>query len=929
MSLFGNYQSQNVSLFGNYQSKNATSLFGNYQSQNDFLENKESNNEIQIEAYVNESYAETYIKQIYFNTYSNPVELSVEMPNKKGVQFVDFEVEIKDKKVKSKLITKEKAEEKYSDAIAAGNTGIYSEYNKVLDKYIVHLGNIEPNTKVHFKSHFLQSLISNDLNYLYRLMDQFPFPKFSNNYFQCSNYIYKIKVIFQTSSPITILEQKIEGDSPTIRNRFNEDKTRFEIELLLKEKNNSSYYISSNKKNSLLSFEFQIKDFKKPKLYKQYDPKNNETTYLLSYFKTIYDDEENFNNNEITKSFPGLYYFLIDQSGSMTGRPIQIVIHTLKIFMQSLSKGSYYQLIGFGSNFKAYSEKPLLYNKENVKKTINEIEQLKGDMGGTYLYQPLEYIYNNCKTNENLHLPQHIFILTDGETMDKEQVLNIIEKNNSKYQVYANGIGNDFDYDFIRTAGECGFGASKFINDIENLSAVINEQLRKCMRSYYDKVKFQVEKNNNNEIIYDFYRNEFILENQLVNYSFIMKGKTSGNIEIKNKYTHDGKDLNEIFKFNENNILNLKDGDILAKITIHSLIQKGEGEDFSNEEKIKKIAKKYQVLCQYTSLYAEVENSQENKEANLQIININNNDINNSSLFSNNYHGGGLFGNSNVNYNNNNNNNNASLFGNNNNKMNPSPTSLFNNKNMHETGHFGNNNSKYILRQHTSSLFGNINNNSMNPNSSSLFGNNNNNDLSPRTSSLFADNSKIERNIFNQVNSNQKGNSLFEINNNNEDKINTGQSLFGNCNNKNEENNSVTKELFGNNNINKDNRLFRNNEIICFSEFEMFDDLDENIDDNHTDILENIIMSLDIIEGCWEENEFTNSILNMKSNIYNQVKNIVGNNKIAVTFVILFYILNDKKEKIFEYSNIIAKAKAFLSNNSYSYEFIISKLNLA
>jgi hypothetical protein len=99
----------------------------------------------------------------------------------------------------------------------------------------------------------------------------------------------------------------------------------------------------------LLSFEFQIEEYKRPKLYKQFDPKNNETTFLLSYFKTILDPENvNYNQNDIIKSFPGLYYFIIDQSGSMSGRPINLVIQILKVFMQSLSKGSYYQLIGFG-----------------------------------------------------------------------------------------------------------------------------------------------------------------------------------------------------------------------------------------------------------------------------------------------------------------------------------------------------------------------------------------------------------------------------------------------------------------------------------------------------------------------------------------------------------------------------------------------------
>jgi len=512
-------------------------------------------------------------------------------------------------------------------------------------------------------------------------MDHFPYPSYDS--YQKTINSYKIKINFQTSSPITILEQKINADNPTIRHRFNKDKTKYEIELFFKKtiKQQNIYNYEYNQNDfPLISFEFQIEDFEKPKLYKQYDPKNEETTYLLSYFKTNY---ENDNNNDINRCYPGLYYFIIDQSGSMAGKPIKIVIQTLKVFMQSLSKGSYYQLIGFGSQYKAYSNQPLPYTKENVSKTINEIEKLKGDMGGTELNRPLEYVYN-CTNNKNLNLPQHIFILTDGYTENKQKALNLIEINNSRYQIYAYGIGNDFDKDFIRTAGECGFGSYKFIENIENLSIIINEQLKKCMRSYYDKVKFNVEKKDNNELIYEFYRNEFILENQLVNYSFVMKGKTNGNIDIKNSYNQDEKEFNEIFKFEENKIFNLKDGDILAKITLHSLIQKGEGEQFSKDEIIKKIAKKYQILCQFTSLYAEVENTQNIQEGNLKIVN-NYNNLKQSNVKK---QISGLFGN---NYN-----KTQTLFGNNNNqnqglfRYTNSSSSLFGNNKNNGDGLFGN-----------------------------------------------------------------------------------------------------------------------------------------------------------------------------------------------------------------------------------------------
>jgi hypothetical protein len=59
------------------------------------------------------------------------------------------------------------------------------------------------------------------------------------------------------------------------------------------------------------------------------------------------------NKNNI--SYPSCYIFLLDQSGSMIGNPIQILKKTIILFIKSLPFGSYFQIIGFGTNFIKYN----------------------------------------------------------------------------------------------------------------------------------------------------------------------------------------------------------------------------------------------------------------------------------------------------------------------------------------------------------------------------------------------------------------------------------------------------------------------------------------------------------------------------------------------------------------------------------------------
>ena len=88
-------------------------------------------------------------------------------------------------------------------------------------------------------------------------------------------------------------------------------------------------------------------------LIKQYEPKKDETSCIMSMIynrKDINipkDDKPDINeeNNYIDlyqknliNSYPSLFIFLIDQSGSMGGKPIKLVIETLLFFYNLYQK---------------------------------------------------------------------------------------------------------------------------------------------------------------------------------------------------------------------------------------------------------------------------------------------------------------------------------------------------------------------------------------------------------------------------------------------------------------------------------------------------------------------------------------------------------------------------------------------------------------
>ena len=105
----------------------------------------------------------TEVKEYFINKLNYPIEISIDIPLNPEIQLNKFIAKIGKKICISKIIAKEKAEEKYNDAIAKGNTGIITKYNEKSNSYTISIGNLLQNKTLEIKSYFIQFLTSNDI----------------------------------------------------------------------------------------------------------------------------------------------------------------------------------------------------------------------------------------------------------------------------------------------------------------------------------------------------------------------------------------------------------------------------------------------------------------------------------------------------------------------------------------------------------------------------------------------------------------------------------------------------------------------------------------------------------------------------------------------------------------------------------------------
>jgi hypothetical protein len=315
--------------------------------------------DIYVESFINEGIVETYFTQYYNNKTNDEINIIEHMFLNicKEMQFVDFEIEIGDKKIKSKIIPKK--EEEIKNELEKDENG-----NKIGKKDNSKINIVlKPNTSVKIKTHYVQSLMSQDLTYIYRLMRKIPYFYFS---FYDIPHSLKANIYFQTFSQVSKFDIKVDGGNSNIKYNF-KDKKMNEIEIILERiKYTKNEIYDSN--IPLITIMFQTENYNVPKLYKQYNPLNDETSYLLSYFKINNNKDKNI---IAPSSSSNMYYLLINEKYIN-----KFSKNICKNLLESLSNDNYFQIIEYQKYVKLYNILPLKCEKENIEKTINIIKDV-------------------------------------------------------------------------------------------------------------------------------------------------------------------------------------------------------------------------------------------------------------------------------------------------------------------------------------------------------------------------------------------------------------------------------------------------------------------------------------------------------------------------------------------------------------------------
>ncbi|XP_034643112.1 von Willebrand factor A domain-containing protein 5A isoform X2 [Trachemys scripta elegans] len=140
------------------------------------------------------------------------------------------------------------------------------------------------------------------------------------------------------------------------------------------------------------------------------------------------------------QSSAGEFIFLLDRSGSMEcpmdGRDrspqrIDSAKETLVLLLKSLPLGCYFNIYGFGSRFESFYPQSVGYTQQTMAESLQRVQQLQADLGGTEILAPLRAIYSSpCRDGH----PRQLFVFTDGEVGNTQDVIAEVQRHRGAHR---------------------------------------------------------------------------------------------------------------------------------------------------------------------------------------------------------------------------------------------------------------------------------------------------------------------------------------------------------------------------------------------------------------------------------------------------------------------------------------------------------------
>lgn len=422
---------------------------------------------VSVEAHLKDFTAKVTISQRFVNRGPRPIEAVYVFPLDEGAAVCSFEAVVDGVRVTGQAMDREKAFEKYDDAMAAGH-GAYLLDEERADVFTVSVGNLPPGKEATIRIATVAELSAEGDDIRFTLPTTVS-PRYApeadrkgvgRSPAEALNPPVAFQVSYSLDLTVTLeMPSAIRGvESPTHPLSFELDGPRGTVRL--------------GERVAALDRDFVLKvRLEKPhaaRAWVERDPRG--IAALLAFLPHLSDSA--------SKRRPCEAVFVVDRSGSMGGTSIQEARNALQICLRSLDSRSRFNVVGFGSTFRKLFPESRPYDDASLAEATRHVAAMDADLGGTEILPALEAVLSAPSVSE---LPRQVFLLTDGEVTNTDEVIALAASHASRARIFTFGIGAGASAHLVRGIARAGRGEAEFIAPGERIEAKVVRQLSKAL----------------------------------------------------------------------------------------------------------------------------------------------------------------------------------------------------------------------------------------------------------------------------------------------------------------------------------------------------------------------------------------------------------------------------------------------------------------
>jgi len=310
--------------------------------------------------------------------------------------------------------------------------------------------------------------------------------------------------------------------------------------------------------------------------------------------------------------------FVLDKSGSMTGKKMEQSKSALKFVMRNLNEGDYFNIITYNDRVEAYEDNLIKFSNKTLEEALKYVETISAG-GGTNIDEALTMA---LKHTPEKNRPQYIIFLTDGRatsgvTDENTICLNLDKHNIHAARIFSFGVGTNVNARLLDRLSSNHGGITEYVKPTEDVEISVSDLYKHISNPVMTDLELVFEGVKPRDI-YPTRLPDLFQGSQLIIYGrYQSPGK--GKIQLKGKING----VEKVFEFSvvyeDERVENKHDyvGKLWASNRIAFILtqmdQSGTDEEMITE--LVKLSKKYGIITPYTSFLAQEHTDLTNTQA--------------------------------------------------------------------------------------------------------------------------------------------------------------------------------------------------------------------------------------------------------------------------------------------------------------------------